>query len=72
MMPSAITELDQIIVRNETRIHTRASNNYPTDILIDNMNRGDTSSFGIAITKIIQTLPLGPVPHANNHSVTYG
>jgi hypothetical protein len=39
--------------------------------LIDDMNRSNAGSFGVAVAKVIQALPLRPVPDAKSHLGTY-
>lgn len=43
---------------------TRAGNNYPTNILVNDVDGSDARSLGIPVTEIIQPLPLRPIPDA--------
>lgn len=70
-MPSAVVESKSETAGDERYVHTRASDNDTPDILIDDMNRSNAGSFGVAVAKVIQALPLRPVPDAKSHLGTY-
>jgi len=50
-MPSAVS--GQNMGGEERYVHTGASDNYTTNILINDINRSDAGSFGIAVAKVI-------------------